>query len=358
MVVGLSCTGEGFGHAARTAAFAHTLRHRYHLVIFCPVHLFPFMRENLGDDVDLEPLPYFHFVKARGRIAYGPTVIENIPALLRFPVAISRLARRFRRRGVQVLLSDYDPFGAYAAASRRIPVLQINHPAVVLRHREMNPLAWIARVLSMLLMGPYQKKLIVSFYDGDLGPIVRPAITARPVTTEDFFVVYTKPTYRRPVLAALKRHGIRNVEVFPQRDKDIASYLRRCRGVIASAGHQLISEALVLEKPLLVIPQAGQYEQMLNARMLERSGWGMWAYLGDIDAALPRFVATVGTFPRGKPAPGTTFRFRNDLGRASRIIHRFIREHGPRDPEHRPVSARPERRSPVTGTTSQPGLSA
>ena len=67
MRIALSCTGEGFGHAARTVALARVLSRKYELVIFCPSRLNNFMRENLGE-IELRPIPYFSFVKRNERI--------------------------------------------------------------------------------------------------------------------------------------------------------------------------------------------------------------------------------------------------------------------------------------------------
>jgi Glycosyl transferase family 1 len=42
-------------------------------------------------------------------------------------------------------------------------------------------------------------------------------------------------------------------------------------------GFSLMSEAVYLRKPLLAIPLRGQFEQLMDARYLERSGFGMFA---------------------------------------------------------------------------------
>ena len=42
----------------------------------------------------------------------------------------------------------------------------------------------------------------------------------------------------------------------------------------ASAGYSLMSEAVYLRKPMLALPLAGQFEQEMNARYLERLGFG------------------------------------------------------------------------------------
>ena len=47
--------------------------------------------------------------------------------------------------------------------------------------------------------------------------------------------------------------------------------LRTARGVIAGGGFSLLSECVYLHKPALSLPVAGQFEQTLNARYLERA---------------------------------------------------------------------------------------
>ncbi|HMB90388.1 MAG TPA: glycosyltransferase family protein, partial [Rhodothermales bacterium] len=50
--------------------------------------------------------------------------------------------------------------------------------------------------------------------------------------------------------------------------------LATSRAVLCTAGFTLISEALYLGKPLLVVPNRGIFEQTLNALFLKREGLG------------------------------------------------------------------------------------
>ena len=53
--------------------------------------------------------------------------------------------------------------------------------------------------------------------------------------------------------------------------------LRTALAVVAGGGFSLLSECVYLHKPALSIPVAGQFEQTLNARYLERLGYGAYA---------------------------------------------------------------------------------
>ena len=51
--------------------------------------------------------------------------------------------------------------------------------------------------------------------------------------------------------------------------------LASARAVIAGGGFSLMGEAVYLHKPMLSVPLAGQFEQVLNARYLEKLGYGL-----------------------------------------------------------------------------------
>ena len=61
------------------------------------------------------------------------------------------------------------------------------------------------------------------------------------------------------------------------------------KGVIASAGFSLISECLYLKKKMLMLPLAGQYEQIINAHYIQKLGLGISAEKLD-EAVLARFL--------------------------------------------------------------------
>ncbi|HUW18087.1 MAG TPA: glycosyltransferase family protein [Sedimentisphaerales bacterium] len=51
----------------------------------------------------------------------------------------------------------------------------------------------------------------------------------------------------------------------------------------------MISECLYLKKKMLVLPVAGQYEQIINSHYIEKLGLGLWAEKLD-EQVLGRFV--------------------------------------------------------------------
>lgn len=51
-------------------------------------------------------------------------------------------------------------------------------------------------------------------------------------------------------------------------------YIKICEGIISTAGHSAISESVVYKKPMLVIPVRKHIEQIVNAALIEKNGFG------------------------------------------------------------------------------------
>jgi len=102
------------------------------------------------------------------------------------------------------------------------------------------------------------------------------------------------------MMETLKNFPDLRFDVYPRPEGDFADALSRCKGVIAPAGHQLLSEALYLGKPVLAFPQKGQYEQKVNARMLEKSGYGIHGRFYRMKKDLSRFLKRIDELPTGQ----------------------------------------------------------
>ncbi len=83
--------------------------------------------------------------------------------------------------------------------------------------------------------------------------------------------------------------------------------LERCKCIVATAGFSLISEALYLNKPYFALPLKGQFEQVFNAIVIKKSGYG--DYSKEIDAKeIEEFLKNLETYKKNIEA----FEFRGD----------------------------------------------
>jgi hypothetical protein len=223
------------------------------------------------------------------------TIIDALPLASAFPFLLIRLARKLRSLRIDAVISDFDPFLPWAARIAGIPILQINHPGIVQRVFSLHPQALLTSLASRILEGPWNERIHVSFYGGDVGPIIRREVLSRPISDRGFVLLNLKPCLRSSVLPIFERLGI-PYRLFPDPRGDFVDALASCSCVLSTAGHQIIAESLALNKPIMVIPQRGQWEQQLNAQMVELTGKGRSTTVDGLEADLPRFLETLESY--------------------------------------------------------------
>jgi uncharacterized protein (TIGR00661 family) len=131
-------------------------------------------------------------------------------------------------------------------------------------------------------------------------------VAARPVVGEHI-LVYLRRFARPSILDALRNSG-RSVRVYglgerPQDgncsfhevdEKGFLNDLSSCYAVLSNAGNQLVGEAMYLRKPLLALPETGNFEQAVNAHFVRQVGAGDWVPFDRFQPAdLQRFLQRV-----------------------------------------------------------------
>ncbi len=344
MNVAISINGEGRGHISRAKALAEGLGARHGIVFFAPTHFEAELRREFPSAGYVD-IPYHGFAQRGFSLDYGKTAAKNASVVLSAIATQASLARELSRREIDAVISDFEPFVPRAAKATGIPVLQLNHPGVVLRAGVSNAAHLLSRAVALYMMGMSDKTVICSFFGGDVGPILRRELREATVTRGEHIVVYVKERYREIIKPALDSVGPGRFRLFPDASANYAESLASAAALVAPAGHQSISEAIALGKPAFVIPVKGQYEQELNARMLRESGCGDWAYFDDVAAKLPAFVEAIPDYARSlerarerSAVPGSFWRCADDTDTAVGMVERFLTE-AARRPDWRRVRA-------------------
>jgi len=319
----VSLSGEGSGHATRMTALCLELTARHRVTVFCPNHTRESMQSTLPD-CRFRDLPGIPTVYRGNGVRMLATVKRNAGTFLRSGGLVRELARDLEWLRVDAVVCDYEPFLPRAARLARTPAILFNHQGVVDRHPTPRPARLVAWLTNRVMMPPATARIVSSFYNGDVGPLLRPEIAGRREPKGDFVVVYARPGFAEHIQPVLRWFPGTEFRVFPSRQYDFAQSLAACRGAIAPAGHQFTSEALHLHKPLLAFPQERQYEQELNARMLERSGWGIRGRVERAEADVARFLKLLPWFPLCRPDGKVVFRFHDSTGQAARRIERVL----------------------------------
>jgi uncharacterized protein (TIGR00661 family) len=84
-----------------------------------------------------------------------------------------------------------------------------------------------------------------------------------------------------------------NMRYQPFSEDKFIDDLATSRAVIAGGGFTLMGEAVYLHKPMLAVPLARQFEQVLNARYLEMEGYGRCAQTLNDPKVIQDFLAAI-----------------------------------------------------------------
>ena len=300
-------SGQGRGHTSRAMATSEALRARSHEVVFCCGGTAREILESRGERV--LPIPALRQVMKANRVCLRSTLRRNWKRVLCAPRITRRLARAFEAQQADLLITDFEAFAPRAARRIGLPVLSFNHQQIVTETRYPLPLRhWSSAALTKAAIGVIAPRrprhvLITSFFFPELKrpdrttlvpPIVRPAVQdLEPDRSSGHVLVYYNQSEgAEAVLEALRRVDARFVvynfgsssdhraERYPNITfkrpslEGFLADLAGSRAVICTAGFTLISEGLYLGKPLLVAPNGGIFEQIINARFLEKDGLG------------------------------------------------------------------------------------
>ncbi|MDQ7039647.1 MAG: glycosyltransferase family protein [Rhodothermus sp.] len=316
-------SGQGRGHASRVLAIAQALRERGHELRFCCGGTARTVLEACGETV--WPVPTLRQVLHGNRMRLLATLQANLPVLRRLRQLLDELTETLATFRPHLVITDFEALTPRAAARLGLPVLSFNHQQIVTETRYNLPLRyWKDALLAHLaihLIAPRKPLhvLLTSFYFPPLRhperttlipPVIRPEVQQlTPVEDGPVLVYFNQPEgidHLPDMLARLPASFILYNVPPPVHAADYPNLtfktpsidgfledLARCRAVLCTAGFTLISEALYLGKPLLVVPNRGIFEQTLNALFLEREGLGSAVLDRELQAEdVQRFLAT------------------------------------------------------------------
>ena len=306
-------SGEGRGHATRGRAVIEALRaERHNVTLFTSdcahAMLAPLYR---GSDVRVVEIPGLRFAYGRnGQVDLVRTVAGALGFRARAQRYVEAVLPEFERAPPDLVVADFEPILPRAARACGIPFVSFDHQHYLVVS-DLSALPWSLRQKAatsapfVRALYDWQSKTIVSsFFAPPLKPAYRDAVQVGVLIRPELLRV--RPERGRHLVAYLRRFapaemlealaasgrevrlyglGERPPEAggrlrfFPIDERRFLDDLATCDAVVSTAGNQLVGEALALRKPLFVMPEARNFEQLINAFFLEKSGAG-WAERG------------------------------------------------------------------------------
>lgn len=289
--------GEGMGHATRSWPVIRHFSERYEVHVFAGGRVHEYLVSRVEH---LHWIQTLALVYRDNAVDVGASVRTNFSHLPGLVWSVSKFASLAVALRPHVLVTDFEALSTYASIPLRLKTVAFDNQHILRRALVRYPPRYerdaraAARAIFWTI--PFANRHVIStFFEAPITrphtrivpPIVRPEVLELTPTTSDTVLVYqTSDSNRRlvPVLnqvdAQFVIYGLHREEVIGNCTLRTFSEVRfledlaRARSVLTNGGHTLITEALALGKPILCEPVVGQFEQVLNALLIDELGYG------------------------------------------------------------------------------------
>lgn len=316
--------GEGLGHAMRSRVVLERLLELGHeLEIMATGRATEFLARRFEGVNRIHGL---HIIFEENRVRRGKTLWSNVLAgAASIPSSIAAYFDLIKDFKPDLVISDFESWTYLYAKAHRLPSLSIDNLQIINRcTQDMEVLAGheadfqVTRAFVKGKLPFCDHYVIATFFRLPVRkqrttlvpPILRPEILAARRRAGEHLLVYQTVGGSRSVVESLAATGLEcriygmrgalqgeqiegNLRYRPFSEQGFIDDLASCRAVVAGAGFTLMGEAVYLRKPMLAVPLGGHFEQLFNARYLEREGFGRAADTLEDPGAIRRFIEAI-----------------------------------------------------------------
>ena len=295
--------GEGMGHATRSKVVIDFLRKEGHEVrIVSSGNAFKFLEKNFPGQVN--EIRGFHIAYKDHAVSILNTFTET---LKQGPERLKENFRQYRRIHEAfhpgLIISDFESFTFFFAKFHRLPIISFDNMQVIDRcnlgigiPRSERDNYRLAKQIIKLKVPNCDNYFITAFFDAQtrkkntqiVPPIIREEILQLKPSLNDHILLYQKVVPEKQMLRILQElpkekfllYGYNkeavygNVQLKAFSEQEFIENLASAKAVLANGGFSFLSEAVYLQKPVLSVPIANQFEQFVNAAYIDKLGYG------------------------------------------------------------------------------------
>jgi len=297
--------GEGMGHAMRSrVVLEHLVGEGHDVEIMASGRAVEFLQRRFDSVKRIHGL---HIIYEHNRVRRGKTLLSNVAqSAAGVPQNIAAYFDLIREFRPEVVISDFESWTYLFAKTHGLPIISVDNMQVINRCTHDAEIIGgheaeftFARLFIKGKLPFCDHYVITSFFRPPVRkpkttlcpPILRPEILAAKRSDGDHLLVYQTAEGNEALVDTLgktglpcRMYGMRrgitedqiegNLCYRPFSEERFIEDLASAKGVIAGGGFTLMGEAVYLHKPMLAVPVGLQFEQVLNARYLQREGFG------------------------------------------------------------------------------------
>ncbi len=314
--------GEGRGHLTQAVALAQIVENEGHEVVGALVGscisgtVQPFFQNSFSSEII--PFTSPGLVYSQNKLSIKKTLSGVLLHFKSYIKSLFIINRVVKEKKPDVIINFYDSLAGLHQIlfSKNPPMICVAHQYLMLHkyfiHPEGNRLNRVAvNFNSRITALGSCRKLALSFYEGEsdeqrdiylIPPLLREEAKDYKISKGNFFLAYvSQKSIINEIIdwqhknADIEIHCFLDhnyeediVEVSPNlffhkvNTQAFLSWMSRSKGLISTAGFESVCEAMLMGKPVLMVPMKNHYEQTCNAIDAERSGVGIYATAFDV----------------------------------------------------------------------------
>ena len=309
--------GEGRGHMTQAISLSQLLKKSGHQIGAVLVgknenrQIPSFFYEKINAPVQTFESPDFIMDKRNRGVHLLRSIITNLGKLKTFSASIRRIDEIVKEVKPDVIVNFYDLLTGlyYLRKKPSIPLITIGHQYLLLHPDFVFPKGrWTDKILLQFntwFSGRFAlKQLALSFEKirdvkniQVVPPLLRDEVKKIKPESGDFLLGYMLNSgYAEELAAWHAENGDIKLEFFWDNskadettevneqfrihkinDQKFLKFMASCKAFASTAGFESICEAMYLNKPVMMVPTAGHYEQRCNALDASRAGAGISA---------------------------------------------------------------------------------
>lgn len=297
---------DGMGHALRSRPVIEYLIKQGHSVkIVTSKKAKNYLSKYFEDIEDIHDISWFYF---NNRVSYVITGIKFFLNIDKFFLkGALKIKRIFENYQPDIIITDFEFFTAKASKLYRRPLISLDNITVIKLFKvPKNIKNYYDYTLSKSIVDTFinfvDSYFVTSFFELPLRrkryqkkltvvpPILRDNIikAKKKCKIKNHILVYQTTAPTKEFIDTLHEckdqnfiyygHNIKrkskNILFRKFSETDFIDDFANCKAVITNGGFSFISEAIYLHKPILSKPVTGQFEQCVNACMVDKNGYG------------------------------------------------------------------------------------
>lgn len=332
----LAVQGEGRGHLTQAIALFRILHEQGHTVSCVIVGRNPnrelpdFFRNKITVPIIQVESPNFSLGATGRSVNMGKTMLKNLANWRAYSQSLRIMRDTFETYNPHVVINLFEPLLAMYVLryARNFRIISIAHQYIYLHEAFRFPKGFpmksrLLKWYTAFTATGSDKVMALSMYDLPASskkqlqvcpPLLRHEVFQKGSSDNGFTLVYLVNSgfmkdimqwhARNPKLRLVvftdnrdvkERHkGLYKVDdtlsFHSLNDEKFLDMMSRCSLLVCTAGFESVCEAMVLEKPVMMVPVPGHFEQYCNARDAQRIGAGIHARQFDLDILNKRLM--------------------------------------------------------------------